>query len=185
MRQSRCRARRGDPICRMFSTGPSTNSGDMTELSIENVQDYPRPPIIRSVPQTVRIMIGGAVAAETNAALAVLETHHAPTYYIPRADFTARLSEASGRSFCEWKGRARYWNLHMGERVAGRAAWDYPEPTAAFSALKDHLAVYASAVDACFIGDEQAFPQAGGFYGGWVTSNLRGVVKGKPGTEHW
>lgn len=118
-------------------------------------------------------------------ALAALETHHAPTYYLPRADFTAELIEAPGRSFCEWKGRARYWTLALGDAVAARAAWDYPDPTRDFAALKDHLAVYVGLVDACFVGEEQAFPQAGGFYGGWVTSNLRGVVKGEPGTEHW
>jgi len=157
----------------------------MEELMIENVQDYPRPPALRPVPQPLRVVLGGAVAAQTHAGLAVLETHHAPTYYIPRCGFSARLTEAPGRSFCEWKGRARYWTLELGGRVVERAAWDYPQPTAQFAALKDHLAVYAHLMDACFVGEERVAPQAGGFYGGWVTSNLRGVVKGKPGTEHW
>ena len=65
------------------------------------------------------------------------------------------------------------------------AGWSYPEPTAAFAALRDHVAVYAGPMDACFVGDEQASPQPGGFYGGWVTSNLIGPFKGSPGTEFW
>ena len=47
------------------------------------------------------------------------------------------------------------------------------------------MAVYAGPMDACFVGDEQASPQPGGFYGGWVTSNLTGPFKGSPGTEFW
>lgn len=125
------------------------------------------------------------MVAETNAGLAVLETHHAPTYYIPRGDFTAELTLAEGRSYCEWKGVARYWTLRMGEATAPKAAWDYPDPTPDFAALSDHVAVYSQAVEACFVGEEKVQPQPGGFYGGWVTPNLRGLVKGGPGTRHW
>ena len=28
-------------------------------------------------------------------------------------------------------------------------------------------------------------PQPGGFYGGWVTDEIVGPVKGAPQTEHW
>ncbi|MEM1274552.1 MAG: DUF427 domain-containing protein [Pseudomonadota bacterium] len=157
----------------------------MPELSIENVQSYPRPPMLRPAGAPIRVVFAGQVAAETEAALAVLETHHAPTYYIPRADFSAELIAADGRSFCEWKGVARYWSLRMGDQTAPRAAWDYPRPSSAFAALVDHIAVYVADMDACFVGSLKAEPQAGGFYGGWVTSNLRGTVKGSPGTEHW
>jgi hypothetical protein len=27
--------------------------------------------------------------------------------------------------------------------------------------------------------------QAGGFYGGWITSEVVGPFKGEPGTGHW
>ena len=40
-------------------------------------------------------------------------------------------------------------------------------------------------MDACFVGDEEVRPQPGDFYGGWVTDNLDGIVKGAPGTVHW
>ena len=33
--------------------------------------------------------------------------------------------------------------------------------------------------------DERARPQPGGFYGGWITSDLAGPFKGEPGTEGW
>ena len=34
-------------------------------------------------------------------------------------------------------------------------------------------------------GEERVVPQAGDFYGGWITANLRGPFKGAPGTRHW
>jgi uncharacterized protein (DUF427 family) len=151
----------------------------------ENVQDYPRPPRLEPVPQVLRAVLGGVEIFNTDCALRVLETHHAPTYYIPRSALQATLAEAPGRSFCEWKGAARYWTLRAGGAEAVRCAWDYPEPTARFAALKDHLAIYAHALDAAFVGDLQVRPQPGNFYGGWVTDNLTGTIKGGPGTEGW
>ncbi|SEN93531.1 hypothetical protein SAMN05216227_10334 [Pseudorhodobacter antarcticus] len=50
----------------------------MTDLLRENVQSYPRPPALESVPQQITIRLGGALVAQTIGALRVLETHHAP-----------------------------------------------------------------------------------------------------------
>lgn len=134
----------------------------------------------------LRIEFAGQVIAETDRGLRVLETHHAPTYYLPPEAFAADvLQPGRGASFCEWKGQARYWDITVGDRRAPRAAWSYPAPTSRFDALRDHLAVYAEPMDACWVGDTQVVPQPGNFYGGWVTPNLKGIVKGGPGTEGW
>lgn len=69
--------------------------------------------------------------------------------------------------------------------MAERSAWSYPDPAPAFAAIRDHLAVYAGAMDRCFVGDEVATPQPGGFYGGWITRDLKGPFKGEPGTMGW
>ncbi len=37
----------------------------------------------------------------------------------------------------------------------------------------------------CFVDGEQARPQEGGFYAGWVTDELEGTIKGAPGTWGW
>ncbi|MFL4468869.1 DUF427 domain-containing protein [Tateyamaria armeniaca] len=155
------------------------------ELLVENVQSYPRPPALEPVPQRVRVMLGGAVVVDTTAALRVLETHHAPSYYVPRVDISGDVSPSSGTSFCEWKGRATYWTINAGEVEAKGAAWSYPSPSARFAALRDHLAFYAGRMEACFVGAVQVIPQPGDFYGGWVTPNLTGQIKGAPGTRHW
>ena len=157
----------------------------MTGLARENVQDYPRPPALEPVAQTVSVQIGGVVVMRTTRALRVLETHHAPTYYLPRDDLMARLTPARGSSLCEWKGVARYYDVTAGGITAPRAAWSYEAPSARFAALAGYLAFYAGAVDGALVGDTRVVPQPGDFYGGWVTPNLDGRIKGAPGTRHW
>jgi len=151
----------------------------------ENVQSYPRPPALEPADHRIRITLGGRAIVDTTRAFRVLETHHAPTYYIPPDDVTAALTPAAGASYCEWKGSATYWSVDVDGQLFDRVAWSYPTPTKAFFPLKDHVAFYVSKVDAAWVDDEQATAQPGDFYGGWVTSNLEGIVKGAPGTRHW
>ena len=153
---------------------------------MEDVWAYPRPPRVEPVAQSIRIVFAGRPIAETSVAFRVLETSHPPVYYLPQSAFADGVLEpASGQSYCEWKGDARYWTLRAGGQVAERAGWSYPDPTPAFAAIRDHVAVYAGSMDACFVGDEQVTPQPGGFYGGWVTKDLKGPFKGGPGSMGW
>jgi uncharacterized protein (DUF427 family) len=152
----------------------------------ERVRDYPRPPRLEPVERTFRIELAGEAILEAATGLRVLETFHPPTYYLPRAAFRPGVLVPSARgSFCEWKGRARYWSLAAGGRTVPDAAWDYPEPAPPYGSLRDHLAVYAGAVDACYVDGERVRPQPGGFYGGWITAELVGPFKGEPGTAFW
>ena len=152
----------------------------------ESVWDYPRPPRVEPVAARLRIELNGVVVAETQRGLRVVETAGAPVYYFPREDVRAEcLSPGRGRSFCEWKGEASYWTVSAGERVEQNAAWSYENPTPGFEAIRGCLAFYARKMDACFVGGELATPQPGRFYGGWLTSNIVGPVKGERGTEGW
>jgi uncharacterized protein (DUF427 family) len=152
----------------------------------ERVADYPRPPLLEREPRELRIVLGGEVVAATTDGWRVKETFHPPTYYLPRDAFApGALVQVAGGSLCEWKGRAVYWSVRGGGRAAVRAGWSYPDPTAAFAAIADHVAVYAGPMDGCFVGGERVIPQPGGFYGGWITADLIGPFKGEPGTEGW
>ena len=157
----------------------------MTDMPRENVQFYPRPPALEPVPQRIMVRLGGLIVADTTRALRVLETHHAPTYYLPPEDIHVPLRPAPGSSFCEWKGVARYFDVIAGAKTAARAAWAYDRPTARFVPLSGHAAFYAGLMDEVLVGDLRVIPQPGDFYGGWVTSNLEGHIKGAPGTGHW
>jgi len=157
-----------------------------TRRVIENVEDYPRPPALEPVDDIIRIVFAGQTIAETDQAYRVLETFHAPTYYLPMAAFAEGvLQPCNGSSVCEWKGRASYLDIVAGGQRASRAAWFYLRPTPDFAPIKGHFAVYAEPMDACFVGGERVEPQPGNFYGGWVTSWITGPVKGAPGTTHW
>jgi uncharacterized protein (DUF427 family) len=157
----------------------------MTDLPRENVQSYPRPPALEPVPQRIILRLGGVLVADTTRALRVLETHHAPSYYLPPEDIRATLRPAIGTSLCEWKGAARYYDVIAGGKTATRAAWAYDKPTARFAALAGYVAFYAGLIDEAWVGDLRVIPQPGSFYGGWVTPNLDGQIKGAPGTQHW
>lgn len=148
--------------------------------------DYPRPPLLEPVRETVRIEFGGREIARTDAALQVKETSHPPTIYLPpKAIADGVLVLRPETSGCEWKGLAAYFDVVVGEAQAEKAAWGYPDPRPPYEALKDHVAFYVGPMDACWIGDERAEPQPGGFYGGWVTSRVVGPFKGAPGTWGW
>jgi len=138
------------------------------------------------VPWLVRVEFCGITVASTRRALRVLETFGAPVYYIPPGDTRVELlEEGRGSSFCEWKGAAKYWSVRVGDRVAHAAAWSYPRPTARFVEIRDHLAFYVQKMDACWVDEDRAEPQPGGFYGGWVTPEIQGPIKGAAGTNHW
>ncbi len=157
------------------------------DLPEENVADYPRPPAIEPFAGHIRVWFAGLLVAETQISHRILETFHPPTYYLPRAAFfPGVLVDSGGRqTTCEWKGVARYFDLVANGRTAPRIAWSYPDPTAAFHAIADAVAIYAEPLDRIEIDDIAVLPQPGNFYGGWVTPNVKGPIKGAPGTLHW
>ena len=152
----------------------------------ESVWEYPRPPRLEQRNKHLKIIFNGEIIAETNRAFRVLETSHPPVYYFPPEDVRMEfLSEASGSSFCEWKGRAGYYDLQIKEKRVEKAAWFYPNPTNNFIEIKNYLAFYPSQMDECFVNDERVQAQEGDFYGGWITSEIVGPFKGGAGTWGW
>ena len=135
--------------------------------AMEDVSAYSRLPALRPVPRRVRIM-------------------HRPVYYLsPRALVEGAVEPVHGTSLCDCKGLGRYGFTRSGLQLSGRAGWSYPEPDPTSAAMRDHVAVYARAMEAWFVGDEQVTPRPGGFYGGWSTRSLEGPFKGGPGSMGW
>lgn len=152
----------------------------------ESVWDYPRPPRLEPATKRLRVEFNGVTIADTQRGHRVLETSHPPVYYFPPNDVRMEhLVGAGGGSFCEWKGAARYYDIEVNGKRAARAAWCYPQPTPAFAPIRDHIAFYGHLMDACYVGVQQAEPQPGHFYGGWVTDDIVGPFKGEPGTAGW
>ncbi len=152
----------------------------------ESVWDYPRPPALQATPRKIEIWHEGVRVASTERALRVLETSHPPVYYIPPHDVRMDLVRPGrGSSVCEWKGRARYFDLQLGDVCVRGAAWAYPDPVPAFAELRDHLAFYPSRVERCLVDGEVVEAQPGDFYGGWITADIVGPFKGSEGTRFW
>ena len=152
----------------------------------ESVWAFPRPAIAEPTGARITIEHHGKLVADTRAAIRTLETSHPPSYYIPPSDIAPDiLRRADGGSFCEWKGRAIYWDVVIGDIVLPRVGWSYPEPSPSFAILRDHIAFYAAPFDRCSVDGETVTPQPGEFYGGWITSGFAGPFKGVPGSYGW
>ncbi|MEM1214528.1 MAG: DUF427 domain-containing protein [Bacteroidota bacterium] len=153
----------------------------------ESVWKYPRPPRLEAVPETLRVVFNGEEVAKTTRGYRVLETSHPPVYYFPPEDIKMTYLRRYPRpsSHCEWKGAAHYYDLVVGDRQSRQAAWAYADPTPGFAPIEGYLAFYAGRVDACFVNEEEAEPQPGEFYGGWITSKVVGPFKGEPGSWGW
>jgi uncharacterized protein (DUF427 family) len=152
----------------------------------ESVWDYPRPPRLEPVRQRLIVIFGRKLVADTTQGIRILETSHPPTYYFPPSHVAVEFfTRSSGTSFCEYKGVAEYFTLKVGERTSCRVAWLYPSPTSAFSSIAGYISFYSSRVDGCYVGAEQASAQEGDFYGGWITTTLRGPFKGGAGSAGW
>jgi uncharacterized protein (DUF427 family) len=150
------------------------------------VWDYPRPPRLEPSRRTARVILADAEVARSDRALRVLETAGPPTIYLPFEDvLSSSLRPSRHTTYCEWKGRASYFDVAAGHRVAARAAWTYRKPKPGYEQLRDYVSFYPGRVDACYLGDELVRPQPGSFYGGWITDEIVGPFKGERGSAGW
>ena len=152
----------------------------------ESVWDYPRPPRLEPTTSHLVVRVAGRTVAETGRGHRVLETSQPPAFYFPLDDVDLTLVQPSRhRTWCEWKGAARYLDVVVGDRVIRDAAWVYDHPTEPFAAIAGHVAFYAQRADECLVDGEVVQANAGDFYGGWITSKVVGPFKGGPGTAGW
>jgi uncharacterized protein (DUF427 family) len=146
----------------------------------ESVWDYPRPPRIVSDRRTVEVSFEGRQIAETTRAVRVLETASPPTFYIPTADVRSEwLVDSGTRSTCEWKGIAVDFDLADGPRSVG---WCYPRVFPEFESIVGWFSFYPARL-VCRVDGESVRAQPGGYYGGWMTDEIVGPVKGEPGCD--
>jgi uncharacterized protein (DUF427 family) len=152
----------------------------------ESVWDYPRPPRAERDTRRAVLRHAGVVVADTTDLVRVLETSHPPTFYLPRAAFGDHLRPVGRTTSCEWKGVARYVDVLVpGAPPLREVGWWYPEPDRRYPEVADRVAVYAGPFEEVTLDGERVEPQPGGFYGGWVTNDVVGPVKGGPGSWGW
>src|ERR1700757_3773252 len=149
----------------------------------ESVWDYPRPPRVEDTNKHIKVVFNSVVIADTRNAKRVLETSSPPEYYVPpKAIKMEYFIKTEKNTFCEWMGIASYCTGIVGNKRSDNAAWIYPDPTPGYISIKDYGAFYPQKMDGCYVDGELVKPQPGNFYGGWITSDIVGPFKGKPGT---
>jgi uncharacterized protein (DUF427 family) len=100
----------------------------------------------------VKVVFAGVTIADSNAALRVEETGHAPVHYLPEKDVRLDLMRPTEHhTRCPYKGEASYWTIEVsaGEGAVQRsenAVWAYPSPYDEVSGLAGYYAFYTSRV---------------------------------------
>jgi uncharacterized protein (DUF427 family) len=153
----------------------------------ESVWDYPRPPAVVASAELVTVTHRGVELARTTRSWRVLETAHAPAYYIPRADVRTDLLHGSAtRTVCEFKGAASYADLVLpGCEPVHDVCWWYDHPRPGYEVLTGAICFYPQRVDRCTVDGEPVQPLPSSFYGDWPTRRIAGPYKGGPGTDWW
>ncbi|MBP1849347.1 DUF427 domain-containing protein [Rhizobium halophytocola] len=101
----------------------------------------------------VVVRSGPVRIAETTGALTLSEAHYPPVRYIPRRDVDMSLLESSEhRTYCPYKGEARYYSLPaLGDRGVN-CVWSYEMPFEAVSEIAGYLAFYPDRVSIELVG---------------------------------
>ncbi|WP_029109047.1 DUF427 domain-containing protein [Mycobacterium sp. URHD0025] len=87
----------------------------------------------------VTVTVGGAIVAQTDAALTLQESTYPAVQYIPRADVVSETLTRSGTTtYCPYKGEANYYHVGGVED----AVWTYEQPYQAVADIAGHLAFY-------------------------------------------
>jgi uncharacterized protein (DUF427 family) len=78
------------------------------------------------------------VVAESDRTVVVEGNHYFPPYSIKEVYF----EKSNAHTVCPWKGMASYFDIIVDGEVNKRAAWYYPTPSHAASAIKDYVAFW-------------------------------------------
>jgi uncharacterized protein (DUF427 family) len=84
----------------------------------------------------------GAVLAESDDTVVVEGNHYFPVESLNQEYFTA----SDTHTVCPWKGTASYYSVAVDGKVNADAPWYYPEPSAAASEIKGHVAFWRGVV---------------------------------------
>jgi uncharacterized protein (DUF427 family) len=64
-------------------------------------------------------------------------------HYFPAGDVKNEfLKDSDTHTNCPWKGTASYYSVQVDGKTGEDAAWYYPDPKDAASAIKDHIAFW-------------------------------------------
>ena len=93
----------------------------------------------------ILVEVDGVEVARSSSAILVEESNHKPVYYVPPQDVVSELLvDSSHITRCPFKGKARYWNLKIGDHEIDNAVWSYETPYDEVLELAGMMAFYDS-----------------------------------------
>ncbi len=87
---------------------------------------------------TIRAIWNDQIIAESEQTVKVEGNH----YFPPDSVKQEYLHPSQRTTTCPWKGVANYYDIEVDGKVNQGAAWYYPQPSAAASQIKDHVAFW-------------------------------------------
>lgn len=124
--------------------------------------DYLAYRIIEPSPRRVRVKFGGEIVADSERVLLLrqYDRKRLPTYYFPASDVRFDVLGPIIGVKDHYLGKADFWTLNVGQRVAEKSVWRLSDPLPDFAALKSYMSFDWSAMDAWFEEDEEVFCHA-------------------------
>ncbi|WP_203453542.1 DUF427 domain-containing protein [Jiangella aurantiaca] len=114
---------------------------------------------VRSTSRHLVISVDGVVLAESTRAKLLFETHLPVRTYLPREDVRMDLLVPSDtRSWCAYKGQARYWSAQVNSQVRRNLAWSYEQPLSDGVEVKDRMTFFDEKVDVTVDGKPRPRP---------------------------
>lgn len=117
--------------------------------------------VLETSPRRVRVMCAGEVVADSTSVRLLFETGKLPVYYFPEGDVRRDVLTVSGREDSdEVKGRTEFFDLNIGGRAFGEAAWRCAGQSDRGPDIGDLIAFDWNKMDAWFEEDEEVFVHA-------------------------
>lgn len=111
----------------------------------------------------------GTVLASSDKALVMYETRLAPAIYFPNDDVVATLGDLTDlKTFCPFKGTARYHDLVLADERLSNAVWSYHSALPESRAIQGHFAFMPGVVTDMDLGDNILCEQETGHISGPV-----------------
>jgi uncharacterized protein (DUF427 family) len=124
------------------------------EVYVHPRDPYHRVDVLHSS-RHVRVEVLGETVADSHRPSLLFETGLPTRYYLPRQDVRMDvLVPSSTMTQCPYKGRATYFGVRVGSRLARDLVWTYQFPIPECSKIENLLCFYDERVDAVHVDGE-------------------------------
>ncbi|WP_169569365.1 DUF427 domain-containing protein [Sneathiella limimaris] len=89
------------------------------------------------------LFFGVQLVASSENVIALSEGGYPARYYFPRTDVNFKyLKSNQNRTYCPFKGTARYWDIIVEDESLSDAVWAYDDPFMECIDIKEHLSFF-------------------------------------------